>query len=76
VALGDSENDLSLLRAAERPIVIPRPGGRIDDVLARDLPDAECAPEPGPAGWNTAVLTVLGPGRLPTLGARAGRGGA
>jgi len=76
VALGDSENDLSLLQAAQRPIVIPRPGGRIDGALAAALAEAECAPEPGPAGWNAAVLTVLGTGRLPAVGARVVRGGA
>jgi len=69
--LGDAANDLPLLLAVERPIVVPRPGGAPDPALAAALPGAERAPEPGPAGWNTAVLTVLGGGRLPTV---AGRG--
>jgi mannosyl-3-phosphoglycerate phosphatase len=70
VAIGDSENDLPLLQAAERPIVIPRPGGRIDAALALALPEAERAPEPGPAGWNAAVLAVLAGERLPAVGGR------
>jgi mannosyl-3-phosphoglycerate phosphatase len=67
VALGDSPNDLSLLRAAHRPIVIPRPGGAIDPELKGALPAAERAPLPGPAGWNAAVLAVLDGGTLPAV---------
>lgn len=74
VALGDSANDLSLLRAADRPIVIPRPGGRIEEALASALEEAECGPEPGPAGWNTAVLAVLSGGRLLTVAAARASG--
>jgi hypothetical protein len=35
--------------------------------MAAVLPDAEVAPAPGPAGWNAAVLAVLGGGRLPQV---------
>jgi len=74
IALGDSPNDLPLLQAVERPILIPRPGGRLDEVLAAALPEAECAPATGPVGWNAAVLTLLAGGRLPTA-ASVGVGG-
>jgi mannosyl-3-phosphoglycerate phosphatase len=64
VALGDSSNDLPLLQAVQRPIVIPRPHGGIDAAVLAALPGAERAPRPGPAGWNAAVLTVLRGQRL------------
>jgi mannosyl-3-phosphoglycerate phosphatase family protein len=68
VALGDSPNDVSMLQAADRPIVIPRPDGRPHPDLAAALPEAEVAPEPGPSGWSRAVLAVLGGKRLPRAG--------
>lgn len=59
VAFGDAPNDDSLLRAVERPFLVPRPDGTVDPHLARTLPHAERAPRPGPAGWNAAVLRLL-----------------
>jgi mannosyl-3-phosphoglycerate phosphatase len=64
VALGDSSNDLPLLQAVQRPIVMPRPHGGPDPALLAALPGAELAPRPGPAGWNAAVLAVLNGQRL------------
>jgi len=67
VALGDAVNDLSMLAAVDRPIVVPRPDGAPDAGLARSLPYAELAPAPGPEGWNAAVMAVLRGERLPTV---------
>jgi len=67
VALGDAANDRSLLAEADRPVVVPRPGRSVDPLLARALPGAECAPWPGPRGWNVAVLAVLAGQRLPRV---------
>ena len=67
VGLGDAPNDEPLLRAVARPIVIPRACGTVDEELAARVPEAEVAPAPGPGGWNTAVLTVLGGRRLPRV---------
>ncbi len=64
-ALGDAAADLPLLRAVHRPIVVPRPDGSIDETLASGLPGSERAPASGPAGWNEAVLAVLGRRPLP-----------
>lgn len=64
LALGDAPNDVAMLRAAERALVVPRPDGRVDVELARALPDVECAPRPGPRGWCDAVVSVLRGGRL------------
>jgi mannosyl-3-phosphoglycerate phosphatase len=59
VGLGDAPNDLTLLQAVERPILIPGENGAPDAALVAALPDAEIAPAPGPVGWNAAVLAVL-----------------
>lgn len=68
VALGDAANDLAMLKAVDRPIVVPKRSGAPDADLARALPDAEVAPEPGPAGWDAAIMTVLRGRRLPPVG--------
>jgi mannosyl-3-phosphoglycerate phosphatase len=65
--LGDAATDLPLLRAVDRPILVPRRDGSVDPILASSLPTAECAPGPGPAGWNAAVMTLLANGRLPRV---------
>jgi mannosyl-3-phosphoglycerate phosphatase len=67
VGLGDAANDLPLLLAVDRPIVMPLPDGSIDAALAGSLGDAERAPEPGPAGWSAAVLAVLADEPLPRV---------
>jgi mannosyl-3-phosphoglycerate phosphatase len=60
VGLGDAANDLPMLEAVDRPIVMPRRDGTVDATLAAALPGAERAPEPGPAGWSAAILGILG----------------
>ena len=60
IGLGDAENDLGLLGAVDRPILVPRPDGSIDPALAAAFPAAGHAPAPGPEGWNQAVLLALG----------------
>lgn len=65
--LGDAETDLPLLAAVDRPVVVPRADGRLDPALAAQLPHAERAPEPGPAGWNAALLSILEGRSLPRV---------
>jgi mannosyl-3-phosphoglycerate phosphatase len=69
VGLGDAPNDLPLLLAATRPILMPRLDGTLDPDLAARLRGAERAPRPGPAGWSTAVLVALSGGSLPRVDA-------
>lgn len=71
IGLGDAENDLSLLRAVDLPILVPRPDGGVDPALATALPEAARAPAPGPGGWNEAVLRALGEDAAPTESAAA-----
>jgi mannosyl-3-phosphoglycerate phosphatase len=59
VGLGDSANDLPMLTAVDRPIVMPREDGSVDPALAAALPDAERGSKAGPEGWGGAVLAVL-----------------
>jgi mannosyl-3-phosphoglycerate phosphatase len=60
VGLGDAVNDLPMLAAVDRPVVMPRKRGGVEPVLAAALPDALRAPVPGPAGWAAVVLGLLG----------------
>jgi mannosyl-3-phosphoglycerate phosphatase len=57
VGLGDSENDLSMLRAVTLPVLIPNPASRAP--LRSDLDGLICAEEPGPTGWNTVVMGLF-----------------
>jgi mannosyl-3-phosphoglycerate phosphatase len=68
IGLGDSPNDLPMLAAVDRPIVVPRADGRPDVLVSRGLPRAELAPCPGPRGWNLAIMAVLEGRRLPAVG--------
>jgi mannosyl-3-phosphoglycerate phosphatase len=58
VALGDSPNDLEMLSAADTAVVIPNP--RHPSGLAPAAPRVLHAPDPGPTGWNAAMLALLG----------------
>lgn len=53
-AVGDSDNDVSLLLAADRRFVIGRDDGTWHPAL-RALPDVECVPTPGIAGWREVM---------------------
>jgi mannosyl-3-phosphoglycerate phosphatase len=52
IALGDSENDRSMLEAADVAIVIP--GGNLQPEAAWRV-----APAPGPPGWNAAMMALI-----------------
>lgn len=59
IGLGDSPLDAPMLRQADLPIIVPRPGGSADPVLRRLVRRAPVAPAPGPAGWSRAVTRAL-----------------
>ena len=69
LGLGDAANDLPLLLAVTRPIVMPRLDGTLDPALAERLRGKERAPAPGPSGWSAAVLAALAGEPLPRVGA-------
>ncbi|MGE3154417.1 MAG: HAD-IIB family hydrolase [Nitrospiraceae bacterium] len=59
VALGDSVNDLPMLRVVDHPVLIARSDGSYDpNIQLSNLLRAEGI---GPAGWNRAVLAVVQP---------------
>ena len=59
VALGDAENDLPMLQAVTRAVLLPAPDGSFDRTVLRNLPRVVRGSAPGPEGWNEAVLGVL-----------------
>ena len=59
LGLGDAETDLPLLRAVDRPMVVPRADGSLDPALAERAPAGGARARAGPAGWNAAVLSIL-----------------
>lgn len=54
--LGDAPNDVSMLLAVDRPVIVRGPHAA---VMRQLLPGAPVTAEEGPAGWNTAVLSLL-----------------
>ena len=57
VAIGDSLNDLPMLAAVDRPVLVQKPDGSFDPEV--QLPNLIRAQGIGPAGWNRAVLDIL-----------------
>ena len=58
IALGDNENDIAMLEAAHRPVLVKRHDG---SWLEGEGLEAFIKTEGvGPAGWNEAVLDFLG----------------
>jgi len=57
MALGDSLNDLTMLMAVERPVLIRHNDGSFDTRIT--IPDLLKSQLPGPAGWNETVLQLL-----------------
>lgn len=52
IALGDSENDLTMLQNVDVPILVPHPDGSFTPF---STPDLIKALYPGPKGWNEAL---------------------
>jgi mannosyl-3-phosphoglycerate phosphatase len=56
IGLGDSENDLPMLKQVDIPVFIPNPRNRLHGFKLKGLVRAE---DPGPLGWNSAVESIL-----------------
>jgi mannosyl-3-phosphoglycerate phosphatase len=56
-AIGDSQNDASLLDVVDLPFLVQKPGGSWE---AMQIPDLIRVPEVGPSGWASAVTVLLG----------------
>jgi mannosyl-3-phosphoglycerate phosphatase len=57
IALGDSENDTEMLQNADIAVVIRRPDGT--HLAVQGIRQTLFTEQPGPAGWNAAVLQIL-----------------
>ncbi len=57
IALGDSANDRDMLLAVDNPVIIQRPDG--SHLSLAERPDAILTDQPGPVGWNHAMLQLL-----------------
>ncbi len=57
IGLGDSLNDLPMLIAVDRPVLVRHADGSYDGRIA--MPDLLKTQLPGPAGWNQAMLHLL-----------------
>ncbi len=56
VAIGDSANDVPMLRAADRAYLVQRPDGTWNDI---ELPGLIKVPAPGPQGWVLVAQECL-----------------
>jgi len=54
VGLGDSMNDLAMLKVVGTPILVQKPNGTYDPGIK--LPDLVYAQGIGPSGWNSSIL--------------------
>ena len=57
IALGDSLNDLPMLMAVDRPVLVRHTDGSFDARIT--IPGLLKTQLPGPAGWNEAMLQLL-----------------
>lgn len=58
IGIGNSLNDLPMLKAVKQPILVQQPDGLYEPGIK--LPGLVLAPGSGPIGWNRAILSLLG----------------
>jgi len=56
IGLGDSRNDIPMLKSVDIPILLPRRDGSYEDIELFNLIKAD---HPGSRGWNDALIEVL-----------------
>lgn len=57
IALGDSQNDLPMLKVVDYPILVQKPDGSYDPSVK--VENVIFAPGKGPLGWSEAILKLL-----------------
>ena len=57
IGLGDSLNDLPMLQAVDRPVLVQKSDGSLDARI--ELPNLLKTQHPGPFGWNESMLQLL-----------------
>ncbi len=56
IGIGDSANDISMLKHVDIPVLIPHPDGSFEDLEITNLLHAG---QPGSKGWNQIVIDIL-----------------
>jgi mannosyl-3-phosphoglycerate phosphatase len=56
IALGDGENDITMLRSVDIPVLIPKYDG---SYINCDIENLTKAKYPGPKGWNDTLKGIL-----------------
>jgi mannosyl-3-phosphoglycerate phosphatase len=59
IALGDSPNDIEMLKAVDYPVVVRKADGTCHPQILGNVDRLIKADGVGPAGWNSAVLELL-----------------
>lgn len=59
IGLGDSPNDLEMLKSVDLPIIVSGKDNPYLEYLQQALPDAKIYSERGPFGWNRAILDII-----------------
>ena len=57
VGLGDSLNDLPMLKSVDIPVIVQKPNGDYDPGI--QLPNLTYADGSGPSGWNSSILKLF-----------------
>ena len=57
VGIGDSLNDVPLLKTVNHAFLVQKPDGSYDPGV--DLPNLKKSPAPGPSGWNQSILEII-----------------
>ncbi|NIR50455.1 mannosyl-3-phosphoglycerate phosphatase [candidate division KSB1 bacterium] len=58
VGIGDSLNDLPMLKLVDHPILVQKPDGTYDELVQSEIKPI-LANGVGPQGWNEAILRIL-----------------
>ena len=59
VGLGNSANDVPLLKQVDRPVVVRNPDGNWDAQVLKEIPTVRQTEGIGPEGWNEAIQNIL-----------------
>ena len=59
ISLGDSLNDLPMLRETDYAVLVQKSNGGYDEEVLKAMPDITLAPAPGPQGWAYALSHFL-----------------
>jgi mannosyl-3-phosphoglycerate phosphatase len=59
IGIGDSRNDLDMLRVVDLPVLVQKPGGGHDEAIVKQIPNLRQAQHAGPVGWNEAIMAIL-----------------